>query len=274
MSRRSNGENLVRPEAVAGMFYPAQPAALREMVNSFVEQARLPELPGPLRAIIVPHAGYIYSGPIAGHGYRALRGLSPGPRTVLLLGPAHRAPVFGVAVGAFAAFRTPLGQVPVSQELVERLLQQGTPFVRDLQAHLPEHSLEVQVPFLQLVMGDAIRLVPLLFGEVDPELVATALMPLITDDPSVLLVISSDLSHYYPYEVARKLDTELLSAVERGAPDEVAKGEACGMLPILTLMAIARQLGWRAHILDYRNSGDTAGDRTRVVGYGAVAYTA
>jgi AmmeMemoRadiSam system protein B len=122
-------------------------------------------------------------------------------------------------------------------------------------------------------MGDSVRLVPLLFGEVDPELVAAALTPLVQEDPSLLLVISSDLSHYYPYEVARKMDTALLSAVERGAAEEVAKGEACGMLPILTLMAIARQLGWRAHILDYRNSGDTAGDRARVVGYGAVAYT-
>lgn len=274
MSRKFNGENLVRPEAVAGMFYPAQPAVLREMVNSFVEQARLPELPSPPRALIVPHAGYIYSGPIAGYGYRALRQLPPGSYTVLLLGPAHRAAVFGVAVGAFAAFRTPLGLIPVSQELVERLLQQGKPFVRDLQAHLPEHSLEVQLPFLQLVMGDSVHLVPLLFGEVDPELVASALLPLIREDPSLLLVISSDLSHYYPYEVARKMDTELLSAVERGVPEEVVRGEACGMLPILALMAIARQMGWRAHILDYRNSGDTAGDRARVVGYGAVVYTA
>jgi AmmeMemoRadiSam system protein B len=273
MNRRANGENLIRPEAVAGMFYPSQPAVLQEMVHSFIEQARLPELPSPPRALIVPHAGYIYSGPIAGYGYRALRELPPGSYTVLLLGPAHRAAVWGVAVGAFTAFRTPLGQVPVSQELVEQLLRQGKPFIRDLQAHLPEHSLEVQLPFLQSVMGDSVRLVPLLFGEVDPELVAAALTPLVQEDPSLLLVISSDLSHYYPYEVARKMDTALLSAVERGAAEEVAKGEACGMLPILTLMAIARQLGWRAHILDYRNSGDTAGDRARVVGYGAVAYT-
>ncbi|NOZ29275.1 MAG: AmmeMemoRadiSam system protein B [Chloroflexi bacterium] len=265
--------DLVRPEAVAGTFYPAQPDVLRRQVLLYIAQASIPELPGPPRAVIAPHAGYIYSGPIAGYSYRVLQMLPPRPRVVYLMGPAHYVPVSGVAVGAFAAFRTPLGQVPVALEIVDELLQAGEPFVEDLHAHQPEHSLEVQVPFLQLALEGQFRLVPLLFGQVDPRSVAAVLEDLIARDPDALVVVSSDLSHYHSYEVARRLDRELLVAIEREDLAGVVRGEACGVFPILTLMWIARRLHWQPHLLDYRNSGDTAGDRSHVVGYAAVAYT-
>ncbi len=263
----------VRPEAVAGTFYPAQPGVLQETVRSFLEEADVSKLTGTPRAVIAPHAGYIYSGPTAGYSFRALQMLPRQPRTVYLMGPAHYVPVLGVAVGAFRAFRTPLGLAPVAEEIVAALLEKGSPFVENAYAHQPEHSLEVEVPFLQVALGDSFRLVPLLFGEVDPRSVMSTLVELVSEDPSALVVVSSDLSHYHPYDVARRLDLEMLSAIERGDLVSVAKGEACGLLPILTLMMIAHQLGWQAHLLDYRNSGDTAGDRANVVGYGAVAYT-
>ncbi len=274
MSGAAVRKGSVRPEAVAGTFYPAQPSVLREMVASFIEQARPPDLSGAPRAVIAPHAGYVYSGPIAGYSYRILQELPRRPRTIFLMGPAHYVPVSGVAVGTFAAFRTPLGQVPVAEETAERLVREGAPFTTDHNAHLPEHSLEVQVPFLQVALGDTFHLVPLLFGQVDPQAVVPALADLMIQDSDALIVVSSDLSHYHPYNVARRLDLEVLTAIERGDLPGVMKGEACGVLPILTLMALACRLGWQPHILDYRNSGDTAGDRTRVVGYGAIVYTA
>ncbi|HEY66409.1 MAG TPA: AmmeMemoRadiSam system protein B [Caldilineae bacterium] len=263
----------VRPEAVAGTFYPAQPAVLRRGVITYIEQARPPRLPGRPRAVIAPHAGYIYSGPIAGYSYRVLSSLPPRPRVVYLMGPAHHVPISGVAVGTFAAFRTPLGEAPVDMEIVEQLLRLGAPFTENNHAHLPEHCLEVQIPFLQVVLDGHFRLVPLLFGQVNPQPVASALEDLLADDPDALVVVSSDLSHYHPYDTARRLDQATLQAVLRGDLAGAANGEACGIVPMLTLMFIADQLGWEPHLLDYRNSGDTAGDRLQVVGYGAVAYT-
>ncbi|MCD6289207.1 MAG: AmmeMemoRadiSam system protein B [Anaerolineae bacterium] len=263
----------VRSEAVAGTFYPAQPDVLRKAVASFIEAADVSDLPAPPRAVIAPHAGYIYSGPVAGYSYRVLQSLPKRRYLVFLMGPAHYVPVSGVAVGMFSAFHTPLGQVPVAEDVTGQLLASGAPFVEDQYAHLPEHSLEVQIPFLQVALGDGFRLVPLLFGQVDPIPVADTLLPFVAHDEDALIVVSSDLSHYHPYDAARRLDLETLAAIERGDMAAAARGEACGIYPVLTLMAIAHRLGWRAHILDYRNSGDTAGDRTRVVGYGAVAYT-
>lgn len=261
----------VRPPAVAGMFYPAQPPLLRAQVEAYLAAARLPALPGAVRAVIAPHAGYIYSGPVAGYSFRALPDLTG--RTVYLLGPAHYVPVHGVAAGTFRAMRTPLGEAPVATDRVADLVAAGGPMHYNDEAHEPEHSLEVEVPFLQ-VRGDGnFRLVPLLFGTVDPDRVAAALAAHLAADASALVVVSSDLSHYHPYDTARRLDTAFLKAVVAGDVVAVHQGEACGLLPILTLMLLAERLGWQPHLLDYRNSGDTAGDRRRVVGYGAVAYT-
>ena len=270
-SSRTNGA--VRPPAVAGTFYPAQPARLRADVDRYLKQAVLPPLSGTVRAVIAPHAGYIYSGPIAGHSFRAL-GLQIGAEDVIfLLGPAHYVPVFGVAVGRYRAFETPLGQIAVDEATEERLVEISPDFVIRNDAHQPEHSLEVELPFLQALDSNDLRIVPLLFGRTDPQRVAEALLPFIRENPSAKIVVSSDLSHFYPYEAARRLDTAFLDAVIARDLRAVARGEACGRDPILTLMTIADHLGWEPHLLDYRNSGDTAGDRQRVVGYGAVAYT-
>ncbi len=264
----------VRPATAAGRFYPADAATLRAQVSAFLEQAVRPLPGGTVRAVIVPHAGYIYSGPIAGYGYRALQQGAADARTVFLLGPAHFVPLSGLAVGPFAALRTPLGDAPVALDALGDLRQAGKGIVMDATPHLPEHSLEVQVPFLQVVMGDRLRLAPLLCGRCDPRMVAAFLMSRVARDSEAVLVISSDLSHYHPYERARQLDQALLDAIVEGDIEAAAAGEACGLTPILAVMEIARQSGWRPHLLDYRNSGDTAGDRARVVGYAALAYLA
>lgn len=266
-------EMVVRPPAVAGTFYPSDPIELRRMVQMFLAQAHVPALTG-VRAVIAPHAGYIYSGPVAGHAFKALSTLPARPRTIYLMGPAHYVYVPGVAVATFEGFATPLGTVPVAGEMVDALLAHGKPFIPNNEAHLPEHCLEVELPFLQVAFQNAFRIVPLLFGQVDPFEVVPTLTDLMVSDPNALIVVSSDLSHYHDYNTARRLDTALLDAIVSGDLQRAQEGEACGLLPILTLMGVARRLGWQAHLLDYRNSGDTAGDKSRVVGYGAVAYAA
>ncbi len=262
----------VRPAAVAGAFYPADPALLQQTVEQFMEAAEVPSL-SDVRAVIAPHAGYVYSGPIAGASFRMLQQLPKRPRTVYLMGPAHYHPVNGVALGNFSALRTPLGEVPVAVEIVDLLAEQGPPFHLDVLAHLPEHCLEVELPFLQVALGGEIRVVPMLFGQVDSRLVAMSLVEPLRSDPNALVVVSSDLSHYHSYDAARKLDAHFLSAVLARDTAAASQGEACGVYPILTLMSIARQFGWQPVLLDARNSGDITGDKTRVVGYGAVAYT-
>lgn len=263
----------VRRAAVAGAFYPSQASTLRQAVNSYLKQARLPELGASVRAIVAPHAGYVYSGPVAGYSFKALD-LNPStPQTVVLLGPAHYVSVEGVAVGDFAAYETPLGKIPVDQEALTALKRSSTLFTSQQTAHIPEHSLEVQLPFLQVRKPTHLALAPLLLGYTPPEPVAAALLSFVQEHPSTRLVVSSDLSHFHPYDVARSLDTEFLQAVLDFDFDTVTQGEACGRIPILVLMHLARELGWRPHLLDYRNSGDTAGDKARVVGYAAIAFT-
>lgn len=258
-----------RAPAVAGMFYPSNAFALREIITQYLEAARPPALKG-VRAVVAPHAGYIYSGPVAAFAYKVLAA-QPVPRRIFLLGPAHRVPFLGVALGAYAELQTPLGTVRVDTSVIDQLRTRATLFSVNLLAHAPEHCLEVQLPFLQVIYNPVPPVVPLLFGEVDGLQVAEALAPLLT--PEDLIIVSSDLSHYYSYAEARYLDQQLLQALLEKDMHGVLKGEACGMLPLLTLMALAERFGWRPHVLDYRNSGDTAGDRRQVVGYAAIAYT-
>lgn len=263
----------VRPPAVAGRFYPDQPQRLLAEVQAHLAAARLPDLPGAARAVIAPHAGFSYSGPIAAYSFQALP--DPGGRILFLLGPAHFVAAPGVAVATFAALQTPLGRVEVAQEVVEQLLAAGAGFIAHNAAHLPEHSLEVELPFLQARASAPFQVAPLLFGaDADPAAVAAALTPLLLRRPDALLVVSSDLSHYHPYAQAQRRDRAFLNAVIRGDVAVAAQGEACGLLPILTLMHLARRLDWQPRLLDYRNSGDTAGGRDQVVGYAAVAFFA
>jgi len=255
-----------RPPAVAGMFYPADPAVLRQEVDRFIEDAALPDRPLP-KAIIVPHAGYMYSGPIAGTAYRAIRGLRGQVRRVVLLGPAHRVYVRGLGASSATSFDTPLGTVRLARGAIDDLLAQ-LPFVQILDdAHAPEHSLEVQLPFLQETLGE-FELLPFVVGDATPQEVEQVLERL-WGGPETLIVISSDLSHYHDYDTARSMDKAASEAIEHLEPRALSYEQACGRIPVCGLLRSARARGMRAETVDLRNSGDTAGPRDRVVGYGA-----
>jgi AmmeMemoRadiSam system protein B len=263
----------VRSPAVAGMFYPGTRAALERAVDGYLAQAGERPLPN-VRAVIAPHAGYIYSGLTAAYAYQALQpGLPAGRVTVYLLGPAHRAWFNGVSTGDFD-FQTPLGVVPTDREKVRELWALDTHYQALPGAHQGEHCLEVQVPFLQRIVPD-LHLVPLLFGEVDASAVGRELAGRLRDEPDSRVVVSSDLSHFNDYDTACKMDQSFLEHVLAGhsAAVERERHGACGRIPIAALIEMAAGLEWTPHLLDYRNSGDTAGDKSRVVGYAAVAYT-
>jgi AmmeMemoRadiSam system protein B len=261
--------NITRTPAVAGLFYPADAQELRATVRGLLAAAAA--TPPTPKAIIAPHAGYVYSGPIAASVYARLIPARDRIRRVVLLGPAHRVAFEGLAVSAAAAFTTPLGDIPVDTVAVERLL--ALPQVRVLdQAHRGEHSLEVQLPFLQEVLVD-FTLVPLVVGDATPEEVSEVIEALWGGDET-LVVISSDLSHYHDYATARRLDAATSRAIESLRPQDIGYEDACGRIPVNGLLLSARGHGLRAQLLDLRNSGDTAGTRDRVVGYGAYAFIA
>jgi AmmeMemoRadiSam system protein B len=240
------------------------------MIREYTDEATLPQDLGIVRAVIAPHAGYIYSGRTAGYAFKALEALPEKDWTVFLLGPAHRIYFRGVALGDYSAFRTPLGDIPIAVDRVADLLAHSPLYTRVPEAHEREHCLEVEVPFLQMTLAN-FELVPMLFGEVDPEKVAIDLAGHI--DESDLIVVSNDLSHFHPYAEAQRLDQGLLDALLNNDTKGVLRGEACGRAPVATLMGIAGRKRWTSHLLDYRTSGDTAGDKWQVVGYASVAYT-
>lgn len=253
----------VRPPAVAGLFYPAAGEALGELCDRLLAGvAAVPPGPPP-KALVVPHAGLIYSGPIAASAYARVRGERAIQR-VVLLGPAHRVYVGGVGASGATGLQTPLGTVPVDES---GLPEQVRPHPR---AHAPEHSLEVQLPFLQRALPHA-RVTPLLTCEASPAEVGAVLAAL-WGGPETLVVISTDLSHYHPYAVARELDRA--TAAQVLALDETAltPERACGAAGLAGLLWLARHKGLRPVQLDLRSSGDTAGDKARVVGYGAFAF--
>jgi AmmeMemoRadiSam system protein B len=240
-------------------------------VHEYLAAAACPSEALP-KAVIVPHAGYVYSGPVAAAAYVRLRPGRGVVRRVVLLGPSHHVPFRGLAVPATEAFATPLGEVPVDRQAVERIL--ALPSVREFDgAHADEHSLEVQLPFLQEVLeeqpGD-FALVPIAAGSAPPEEVASVIEAL-WDGAETLFVVSSDLSHYHDYETARRLDAATCRAIEAMRPEDIGEEDACGRVPVRGLLLAARRHGLRARTLDLRNSGDTAGPRDRVVGYGAWA---
>lgn len=259
---------VIRPAAVAGLFYPGEPGELRRAVESYVQQAPPVQVPD-LTALICPHAGYIYSGPTAGHGYRVLHEQVKAGRRftrVVVMSPAHRVAFEGIAVPDCTAFSTPLGTVPLSAAC--RRIAAHSPFLLDSRPHADEHAVEVHLPFLQCVLGD-FELIPLVFGHnvgSDP----TSQLAELADEQTIF-VVSSDLSHYLPYDQARKIDRLTLDCIESLDPERVAQADACGRSPATSIVAVARRLNWKVHLLDYRNSGDTAGDKHRVVGYAALA---
>lgn len=259
-----------RPAAVAGTFYPGDAVTLTEEVSAHL--ARAPTRPGdmPPKAIIAPHAGYIYSGPIAASIYARLAPLRGKVSRVVLAGPAHRIYVRGAAVPSVEAFASPLGPVVLDTVAISGL--RTLPFVEvSDRAHALEHSLEVHLPFLQAVLGD-FALVPIVVGDCTPQQMALIYERLWGGDET-LVVVSSDLSHYLHYEAAKATDTRTARAI-LDLRDTLDPDEACGAAPINGLLRAARAHGLRAEQVDLRNSGDTAGDRDRVVGYGAFAFHA
>lgn len=259
---------LIRPPAVAGMFYPADPEELRLMVRQYLTQA---EAQGPPpKAIIAPHAGYVYSGPVAASAYARLAPAHDIIRRVVLLGPSHHVGFTGLAASHAEQFQTPLGGIPVDTACIRKLVE--LPQVRYLdEAHDLEHSLEVQLPFLQTILDD-FKLIPLVVGEADPASVCEVL-DAAWDGPETLIVISSDLSHYHDYETARRLDSATSEAIESMRPERVLYENACGRNPVNGLLLAARNHALKGTTVDLRNSGDTAGPRGQVVGYGAYVFT-
>jgi AmmeMemoRadiSam system protein B len=243
----------VRRPAVAGSFYPDDPEELAAEVSRLLAKA---PARGPAKAIVAPHAGYVYSGAIAASAFRCL---SPAVRRVVLLGPSHFVRLRGFAAPRADAFETPLGRVPLD-------VPAGLP--RNDAAHAREHSLEVEVPFLQRMLGD-FRLVPLAVGDAQPGEVADALADL-WGGAETAIVVSSDLSHYLPYAEAQKVDAATAGRIERLVP--VPEDAACGAAPLNGFLFEAARRGMRGELLDLRNSGDTTGGRGRVVGYGAFAF--
>jgi hypothetical protein len=258
----------IRHPAVAGLFYPADPEELREAVLGFLSAGKVGQ-DMPPKAIVAPHAGYIYSGPVAGSAYAELAGRSSMIKRVVLLGPSHRVPFEGLAYSAADSFLTPLGAIPVDRAAFQ--LVSDLPQVRQTEAPFEgEHCLEVQLPFLQLVLDD-FRIVPFLVGEAGTDEVAEVLERL-WGGAETLLVISSDLSHYLDYESAKRIDTETSRAIEALRPEAIGYNQACGRNPLTGLLREAQRHGLQARTLDLRSSGDTAGPRTQVVGYGAYAF--
>lgn len=257
-----------RKPAFAGSFYPERAGVLQSQIDDMLAASRTDIASRPPKVLIAPHAGYVYSGPIAASAYARLAPHCAQIRRVLLLGPAHRAPVLGLALPASDAFLTPLGTVRIDTEAA-KLAQRLPSVVVDEAAHAIEHALEVHLPFLQTVL-DEFGLLPFAVGDASADEVAQVLDALWGGDET-LIVISSDLSHHLPYERACAVDAFTAETVVRmGGP--IDHEQACGATPINGLLVAARRRGLEPVLLDLRNSGDTAGDRSRVVGYAAFAF--
>ena len=260
---------VIRPPAVAGMFYPADFSEANRQLSAFLAEAKPPAAGAcPPKALIAPHAGWVYSGPIAASAYALLVPLKGKIQRVVLLGPSHRVAFRGIALSGADEWASPLGAVPLDREGAEAL--KALPGVGLLdQAHAQEHSLEVHVPFLQAVLGE-FKLLPLVVGDVSPEMVA-AVIDAVWGGPETLIVISTDLSHFLDYAGCQSQDHATSTAIEDFDPAAIQRDGACGRIPVGGLLIAAKRRGMEIVTLDVRNSGDTAGDKSRVVGYGAWA---
>lgn len=264
MAISENKTNVIRPPAVAGFFYPADTNELRltldQLMGHIHSQTVAP------KAIIAPHAGYIYSGPTAAVAYSSLQPLREKINRVILLGPAHRVYLRGLALSSATHFASPLGVIEVDQSAIKQIKDLPQVSISDI-AHQQEHSLEVHLPFLQYLL-DKFLLVPLVVGDTSPEEVAEVL-DILWGAEETAIVVSSDLSHYHDYDSARQIDATTTRAIENLQLEKIGPNQACGCMPIRGLLQIARNKKLSVHTLDLRNSGDTAGSRDRVVGYGA-----
>ena len=253
----------IRQPAVAGTFYPDSPDTLSHMITGLLDEAK-PKDFSP-KALVVPHAGLIYSGPIAATAYRLLRTMANDIRKVVLLGPSHRVPLQGLALPACDAFVTPLGQIPLDLDAMAALQSFSQVQVLD-QAHAQEHSLEVQCPFLQACLNE-FTLIPIVVGDCSALSVAEVIEQL-WGEQETLIIISSDLSHFHNYEEACYRDQQTAKAIEQ-LSSNLTGGQACGCNPLNGMLKVAQSRGMDVITLDVRNSGDTAGDKSRVVGYGS-----
>jgi AmmeMemoRadiSam system protein B len=253
----------VRPPAAAGLFYASDPDRLRASVAELIGAVEASASVAP-KALIAPHAGYVYSGSVAAEAFARLRAGAHAIKRVVLIGPAHFVPVRGIAAPTVDAFATPLGRIPVDRQalaaIADLVVEADAP-------HAPEHSLEVEVPFLQALLP-SFALVPLVIGDASTQKVAEVLRRL-WGGPETAIVVSSDLSHYHDYDTARRLDAATAATIERGEWQSLGPREACGFLAVAGLIMETNRRGLVPRRLALRNSGDTAGGRERVVGYGA-----
>ena len=257
---------MTRLPAVAGLFYPAEKDKLKNTIKIFLAKAR-PDFKEKPKALIVPHAGYIYSGLIAAYGFKTIE--SYDFKEVILLGPSHHFPFYGLALDENKFWQTPLKKTPLFEK--KELLKEKEIFFKEKRIHQPEHSLEVELPFLQTVLRN-FKIMPLLTGtKTDITKTAKILSCILKNDS--LLVVSSDLSHYLPYNEAKKTDLQTINYIlNKDVLSFLKNGEACGKIAILILLYIAKALNWQSKLLIYANSGDTAGPKNQVVGYTAIAF--
>jgi MEMO1 family protein len=261
----------IRQPAVAGAFYPGRADELEGVVSAFMTQAAA-ALPDPLpvpKAIIAPHAGYVYSGANAALAYARLKPAAETIKRVILLGPGHRVALKGLALSSADAFSTPLGDIPIDGKAALEIADLPQVHVVDA-AHAEEHSLEVHLPFLQNVLGD-FKVLPLVIGDTPPSDIAQVL-DLLWGGAETLIVVSTDLSHFLDYETANNLDSKTCQAIENLAPQDIGQDQACGRYPVKGLLVTAKRRGLTVETLGLCNSGDTAGTKDRVVGYGAWAF--
>lgn len=259
---------IVRPNAVAGLFYPADATKLSKQIAANVATSQTKQRFTP-KALIVPHAGYIYSGAVAASAYQHLHPFKTTLKRIVLIGPSHRVPFEGLAISTTDWFETPMGLIAVDRQAESQIISiNGVQALE--QAHAREHSLEVQLPFLQYLLDD-FKIVPIIAGQASPELIVKVLDTL-EGGPETLIVISSDLSHYLDYDSARETDLETSQAIINMNNCIIDGYHACGSVAINGLLLYARQHQLHGHILDLRNSGDTTGKRDSVVGYGAYLF--
>jgi AmmeMemoRadiSam system protein B len=258
----------VRTPAVAGTFYPARPGELERMVDDLLAGAPIPEGAPPPAALVVPHAGYVYSGPVAATAYARLITAAASISRVVAFGPVHYVPVRGAAVPAALAWATPLGEVPIDPGLRERAVARGAAV--DDRPHAPEHALEVQLPFLQRILGEGFTFLPVAVSEQTASETAD-LIDAFFGETGTLVLVSTDLSHYHGVETARRLDRQTAQTVVARNAAALGEGDACGIFALRGLVELARRKDLPVELLDLRTSADTAGDPHRVVGYGAFA---
>ncbi|WP_457640723.1 AmmeMemoRadiSam system protein B [Persephonella sp.] len=262
----------VREPAVSNAFYPGDPEELKRIINFYLEKAPLYNIKPD--AVVSPHAGYIYSGEVAAISYKQFLNLNRDKHyDILLIGPSHYVPFSGVSFGYYDFWETPLGEVRVNKKIIEEFIYSNPdiPTTLNTLPHIKEHSLEVQVPFLQMVLED-FSIIPVVYGHIDYKAIKRVMEFIKGDKDNVVVVISSDLSHYYPDDIAKNIDKYCNLAVETLNPEFLNECEACGKVGLEAIINFAKEKGWKSKVLDYKTSGDTAGDRSAVVGYGSYIF--